>query len=161
MANSVPQSTRILLGPFSQVQETLLSAARVHGASSQKAWRKGVLPLLARPTVWAALLAFSAVFLELPISELLAPPGVVPVSVAILRVLGKADIGLGTALSVVSVLFTLLVVAVVLGTFRLLAPKGWRNWHQQEERILNFEAAEESSEAVREELMPAPSGIVP
>lgn len=161
VANSVPQSTRILLGPFSQVQETLLSAARVHGASSQKAWRKGVLPLLARPTVWAALLAFSAVFLELPISELLAPPGVVPVSVAILRVLGKADIGLGTALSVVSVLFTLLVVAVVLGTFRLLAPKGWRNWHQQEERILNFEAAEESSEAVREELMPAPSGIVP
>lgn len=137
VANSVPQSTRILLGPFSQIQETLLSAARVHGASSLRAWRKGVLPLLARPLVWAGLLAFSAVFLELPISQLLAPPGVVPVSVAILRVLGKADIGMGTALSVVSVLFALLVVAVVLGAFRLLAPEGWRIWHRQEEKILS------------------------
>lgn len=123
VANAVPQSTRILLGPFAQVQEGLLDAARVHGANSATAWRKGVLPLLARPIVWAGLLAFSTVFLELPISELLAPPGVVPVSVAILRVLGKADIGLGTALSVVAVLFTLAVVALVLGVFRVFAPR--------------------------------------
>jgi len=135
VANAVPQSTRILLGPFAQIQESLLAAARVHGASASKAWRKGVLPLLARPIVWAALLAFSAVFLELPISELLSPPGVVPVSVAILRVLGKADIGLGTALSVVAIIFTLVVVGLVLGVFRLLAPAGWRKWQQQEERV--------------------------
>lgn len=128
VANAVPQSSRILLGPFAQIQETLLAAARVHGAGVARAWRQGVLPLLARPLVWAGLLAFSALFLELPISELLAPPGVVPVSVAILRVLGKADIGLGTALSVVAILFTLLVVAAVLVLFRLLAPAGWRQW---------------------------------
>ncbi|MDA8081788.1 MAG: ABC transporter permease subunit [Actinomycetota bacterium] len=144
VANAVPQSTRILLGPFAQVQASLLAAARVHGASSARAWRKGVLPLLSRPIVWAALLAFSSVFLELPISELLAPPGVIPVSVAILRVLGKADIGLGTALSVAAVLFTLLVVALVLGAFRLFAPAGWREWHQTEERIVGRRNVEES-----------------
>ncbi len=148
IANAVPQSTRILLGPFAQVQESLLSAARVHGASSSKAWVKGVLPLLARPLVWAALLAFSSVFLELPISELLSPPGVVPVSVAILRVLGKADIGLGTALSVVAVVFTLAVVGVVLAAFRLLAPIGWRKWHQQDKSDARVERPSETRELI-------------
>lgn len=134
VANAVPQSSRILLGPFAQIQESLVNAARVHGAGVARAWRQGVLPLLARPLVWAGLLAFAALFLELPISELLAPPGVVPVSVAILRVLGKADIGLGTALSVVAILFTLLVVAVVLALFRLLAPPGWRQWQTLDDK---------------------------
>ena len=130
VAVAVPQSSRILLGPLAQVQQTLLSAARVHGAPTVRAWRKGVLPLLARPLLWAALLAFSATFLELPVSELLSPPGVTPVSVAILRVLGKANIGQGTALSVVAVLFTLAVVALALGLFRLVTPAGWRVWQQ-------------------------------
>ena len=134
VANAVPQSARILLGPFAQVQESLLTAARVHGAGVGRAWRQGVLPLLARPLVWAGLLAFASLFLELPISELMAPPGVVPVSVAILRVLGKANIGLGTALSVVATSFTLAVVAVVLGLFRLLAPPGWRRWQIADDR---------------------------
>ena len=130
VANAVPQSSRIMLGPFSQIHDSLLHAARVHGAGWLRSWRTCVLPLLARPILWAGLLAFSALFLELPISELLAPPGVVPVSVAILQVLGKANIGQGTALSVVAVLFTLAVVGVVLGLFRLLAPPGWRNWQR-------------------------------
>lgn len=130
VAVAVPQSSRIMLGPLSQVQQNLLSAARVHGASTVRAWRKGVLPLLARPLLWAALLAFAATFLELPVSELLSPPGVTPVSVAILRVLGKANIGQGTALSVVAVLFTLAVVALALGVFRLVTPAGWRLWQQ-------------------------------
>lgn len=160
VANAVPQSTRILLGPFAQIQESLLAAARVHGASSVRAWRKGVLPLLARPIVWAALLAFSSVFLELPISELLAPPGVVPVSVAILRVLGKADIGLGTALSVVAVLFTLSVVTVVLGAFRLFAPAGWREWHQREERIVGYGHGEEPQGLIEPEELVSLQGEV-
>ena len=130
VANAVPQSSRIMLGPFSQIHDSLLHAARVHGASWARSWRSGVLPLLARPLLWAALLAFSGLFLELPISELLAPPGVVPVSVAILSVLGKANIGQGTALSVVAVAFTLAVVGVCLGLFRLLAPPGWRHWQR-------------------------------
>lgn len=130
VANAVPQSSRVLLGPFSQVRDSLLDAARVHGASLRRAWGRGVLPLLARPLLWALLLAFSAIFLELPISELLAPPNVTPVSVAILQVLGKANIGEGTALSVVAVGLTLGVVGLALSGFRLLAPEGWRRWHQ-------------------------------
>ncbi len=130
VANSIPQSSRIMLGPFSQIHDSLLHAARVHGAGWARSWRSGVLPLLARPLLWAGLLAFSGLFLELPISELLAPPGVIPVSVAILSVLGKANIGQGTALSVVAVAFTLGVVGVCLGLFRLIAPPGWRHWQR-------------------------------
>lgn len=126
MANGLPSTSRILMGPMAQVQQSLLDAARVHGARVSSAWRHGVLPLLSQSLLWAALLAFAATFLELPISELLSPPGVTPVSVAILRVLGKANIGEGTALSVIAVGFTVIVIALVQGGFRIFAPKGWR-----------------------------------
>ncbi len=134
IATSVPGSSRILLGPLAQIQGSLLSAARVHGAGLLRSWRHGVIPLLARPLVWCTLLAFSGIFLELPVSQMLYPPDTTPMSVAILRVLGKANIGEGTALAVVAVAFTLGVVGAALGLFRLLAPAGWRTWHQAAER---------------------------
>jgi len=141
VASAVPGSSRILLGPLAQVQGSLLSAARVHGAGLVRAWRQGVLPLLARPLLWCTLLAFAGIFLELPISEMLYPPGTRPLSVAILSVLGKANIGQGTALSVVAVLLTLSIVALVLGAFRLLAPKGWRTWQQAGDALRTPRAA--------------------
>lgn len=128
IATSVPGSSRILLGPFSQIQQSLMAAARVHGAGIVRAWRRGVLPLLARPMLWAVLLAFTGIFLEQPVSEMLAPAGVTPVAVAILQVLGKSNIGEGTALSVVALAFTLIVVGTVLALFRLCTPRGWRVW---------------------------------
>jgi len=134
IATSVPGSSRILLGPLAQIQGSLLTAARVHGAGLIGAWRHGVLPLLARPIVWCTLLAFAGIFLELPVSQMLYPPNTTPMSVAILRVLGKANIGEGTALAVVAVLFTLGVVGVVLAIFRIVAPVGVRTWSQQRER---------------------------
>jgi iron(III) transport system permease protein len=147
VASAVPGSSRILLGPMAQVQGSLVDAARVHGASLARAWRRGVLPLLARPLVWCTLLAFAGIFLELPISEMLYPPGTTPMSVAILQVLGQANIGEGTALSVVAVLGVLGVVGLVLGAFRLLAPKGWRTW-QQAGRAAVTGAATQGTEAL-------------
>ena len=44
---------------------------------------RGVFPLIARPLVFAWLLGFTGVFLELPISQLLYAPSLPPVSVAI------------------------------------------------------------------------------
>jgi iron(III) transport system permease protein len=142
VANSVPSSSRLLLGPFTQVQDRLLHAARVHGASGGRAWRQGVLPLLARPILWAFLLAFAGIFLELPISELLAPPNVVPVSVAVLSVLGKANIGEGTALSVVAVVIVLAFVAVLQLVFRFVAPVGWRKWQEQKVSLAETDGEE-------------------
>ncbi len=127
LAGALPSTSRVLLGPMAQVQGSLVHAARVHGANGADAWRKGVLPLLARSLVWAWLLTFAGTFLELPASELLAPPGTQTVSMAIINVLGKSNLAAGTALSIVALGIDLGVILVVLGLFRALAPRGWRH----------------------------------
>jgi iron(III) transport system permease protein len=63
---------------------------------------------------------------ELPVSQLLYPPGSPTLSVAITRALGLDFYGPGTAMSVVSVAFALLVVTTVLLLYRWLTPRGWR-----------------------------------
>jgi iron(III) transport system permease protein len=104
----------------------LHEAGRAHGAGSVRAWLRGVFPVLSRPLTMAWLLTFCGIFLELPISQLLYAPGSPPVSVAIQDNLGNYHFGTGMAQAVVAVLFALVAVAVVLGGYRLLAPKGWR-----------------------------------
>ena len=69
---------------------------------------------------------FAAILLELPVSQLLSPPGRQPVAVGIETALGKYDFGGGTALEVITVLVALAVVALAFAAFRLLAPRGWR-----------------------------------
>ncbi len=123
---ALPTSARLLSGPMAQLQGSLIGAARVHGASPISAWRKAALPLVARSLMWAWLLAFSATFLELPVSEMLAPAGVTPVSVAVTQVLNKSNLSEGAALSVTAVLLTLGVIAAVLALWRVVAPAGWR-----------------------------------
>jgi iron(III) transport system permease protein len=126
LAGALPSVSRVLMGPMAQVQGTLLSAARVHGSGPLASWRKGVLPLLAPSLIWAWLLTFATTFLELPASELLAPPGQKTVSVAIVQVLNKSDLFRGTALSVAALGIDLAVIVVVTVAFRLLAPRGWK-----------------------------------
>lgn len=126
LAGSLPSTSRVLLGPMAQIHASLLSAARVHGSGLVASWRKAVLPLLGTVLVWAWLFAFATTFLELPASELLSPPGMKTVSVAIMQILNKSDMYRGAALSVVALGIDLGVVVVVLVAFRLLSPKGWR-----------------------------------
>ncbi|MHB1987288.1 MAG: ABC transporter permease [Acidimicrobiales bacterium] len=126
IASSLPTNARVLVGAVSQVQPSLHDAARTHGAGPLRAWVLGVLPALSRPLVMAWLLTFTGVFLELPLSQLLDPPGSPPVSVAIQNNLGNYHFGVGIAQAVVAVLIALVVVGIVLGGYRLLAPRGWR-----------------------------------
>jgi iron(III) transport system permease protein len=116
----------VLVGAVSQLQSSLADAARTHGANAFLAWVRGVFPLIARPLVFAWLLSFTGVFLELPISQLLYAPSLPPVSVAIEDNLSNYHFGIGMAQAVTSVAFALVVVAIVLGAYRLLAPAGWR-----------------------------------
>jgi iron(III) transport system permease protein len=125
-ASSLPTNARVLVGAVSQVQRSLHEAGRAHGAGSLRAWARGVFPVLSRPLTMAWLLTFTGIFLELPISQLLYAPSSPPVSVAIQDNLGNYHFGTGMAQAVVAVLFALLAVGLVLGGYRLLAPKGWR-----------------------------------
>lgn len=126
IATALPSTTRVLVGTLSQVQESMVEAARAHGRTSLQAWFSIVVPVIARPLVTAWLLTYTATLLELPVSQLLAPPGKEPVSIGIETALGKYDFGGGTAMEVLAILSALLVVGAGFGLFRLLAPIGWR-----------------------------------
>jgi iron(III) transport system permease protein len=126
VASSLPTNARVLVGAVSQVQRSLHEAGRTHGLGNMAAWWSGVFPVLSRPLTMAWLLTFCGILLELPISQLLYPPGSPPVSVAIQSNLGNYHFGTGMAQAVVAVLIALAIVALVLGAYRVFTPKGWR-----------------------------------
>jgi iron(III) transport system permease protein len=125
-ASSLPTNARVLVGAVSQLQPSLHDAARAHGAGAIRAWARGVLPVVSRPIVMAWLYTFCAVFLELPLSQLLYAPGSPPASIAIEDNLSNYHFGVGMAQSVFGVAVALAVVGVVFAAYRLLAPTGWR-----------------------------------
>lgn len=125
IANALPSTSRVLLGSVGQVQDTLHQAGRVHGRGAAASWLGTVLPVLARPLISAWVLTFAATLLELPVSELLYPPGKPPISVGITAALSKFDYGGGTAMEVLAVLLALVVVGIAWGSFAIFAPRGW------------------------------------
>jgi iron(III) transport system permease protein len=127
LATALPATSRVLVGSVGQVQESMREAARVHGSGGIGSWVQAVLPLLARPLIAAWVLTFTAILLELPVSQLLYPPGNPPVAIGITKALANYDYGGGTAMEVTAIMFALLVVAVVWTAFGLLAPRGWRH----------------------------------
>jgi iron(III) transport system permease protein len=126
IASSLPTNARVLVGSVSQIQGSLRDAARAHGAGAVAAWARGVLPVVSRPIMMAWLYTFCGVFLELPLSQLLYAPGSPPASIAIEDNLSNYHFGVGMAQAVLAVFIAFLVVGVVLGGYRLLAPAGWR-----------------------------------
>ena len=126
LAAALPTQSRLMVGPVSQLQDSLVQAARVHGSPVVTAWRRVALPVLSRVLLWAWLLTFAKTLLELPVSQLLYAPGAPPVSVAITRYISVYHYGEGTAMSVMALGEQLLVILAALALFRLLAPRGWQ-----------------------------------
>lgn len=126
LATALPSTTRVLVGTVGQIRDSIRQAGRVHGSSAAGAWLRLVLPPLARPLLAAWLLTFAATLLELPVSQLLYPPGHPPVAIGITKALANYDLGGGTAMEVTAIGLALAVMAGAWGLFHLLAPKGWR-----------------------------------
>ncbi len=125
-ANALPSTSRSLVGNMGQIQESMMDAARVHGSKPARAWIDVTMPLIARPLLIAWLLTFSGTLLELPVSELLYPPGSPPVAVGIELSLAGFDYGGGTAIEVLSILWALVVVGIAFFLFNRFAPPGWK-----------------------------------
>ncbi len=125
-AGALPTATRVLVGPVAQVDRSPVQAARVHGSSQIGAVRDALVPVVSRSLLWAWILTFTGVLFELPVSQLLYPPGSPTLSVSLTHALAANSYGPGTAMTVASVVFALVVVGVVLGAYRLLTPRGWR-----------------------------------
>lgn len=126
LAAALPTSARLLVAPWAQLQASVNDAARVHGAGPLHALRTAVIPLLLRGLVWVWLLTFAGTFLELPISQLLYPPGQPTLSVGIMDHLANYDFAGGSALTILAALSVVVLVAFVLGLLRLLAPERWQ-----------------------------------
>ena len=126
VAASLPGQTRLIAGPVSQIQPSLSEAARVHGANRFDAWRTTNLPLMSRVLLWGWLLTFTKTISELAIATILYSPSKVPASVTIQNNIANYNTGPGTAMAVLTLVEMLTVIAVVLGIFRLITPKGWR-----------------------------------
>lgn len=126
LAIALPSNSRVLIGPIGQLDGSLMTAGRVHGASQWRAFRQCVLPLIAKSLLWAWLLAFASTFGELPVSEMLAPIGVRTMATSILASFQASHLAIATAFSVVQMLIVLSVIGVAMGLFHLFAPAGWR-----------------------------------
>jgi len=130
-ANALPSTSRSLVGNMSQIQDSMMDASRVHGSGPARAWLDVTMPIIARPLLIAWLLTFSGTLLELPVSELLYPPGSPPVAVGIELSLAGFDFGGGTAIEVLSILWALTVVAIAFFLFNKFAPAGWKRLGNQ------------------------------
>ncbi len=126
LATSIPTTSRIMMGPVAQVHGSLMEAGRVHGARALSALRSCYVPVVSRVLVLVWLVTLTKTFWELPISQLLYPPGQETVSVAIDSWNNNYHPEVGAAMTVVALGACFLVIGLVLGGFRLLAPKGWR-----------------------------------
>ncbi|MEI6870423.1 MAG: ABC transporter permease subunit, partial [Actinomycetota bacterium] len=126
IATALPSTTRSLVGNMNQFQESLSEACRVHGSNGIKTWLTVVLPLISRPLLAAWCLTYCGTLLELPVSQILFPPGHAPLAVGIDHALGNYDFGGGTAMEVFAIISALIVVAVAFALYERLAPVGWK-----------------------------------
>jgi iron(III) transport system permease protein len=127
IATALPSQSRLMVGSVSQVHDSLLEAARVHGVGRFQSWRRTFLPIMSRTLLWAWLFTFAKILLELPVSQILYPPGQEPISVSIEDLLSNYHYGMATAMTVLAVAEMFAVIGVVLLLFRFLAPRGWRH----------------------------------
>jgi iron(III) transport system permease protein len=126
IATALPSEARLMVGPMSQVQDSLREAARVHGDGPLRSWKDTFVPIMSQTLLWAWLFSFAKILLELPVSQILYPPGQEPISVAIQNLLGNYHYDVGTAMTVVAVGEMFAVIGLLLLAFRLLAPRGWQ-----------------------------------
>ncbi len=125
-AGGMPAASRLLLGPVTQLHRSLSEAARVHGLRPGSVTRRITMPLLAVPLFSAWLLAATHVMFELPMSELLYPPGSPPLPVALVSYTNNFEFSLGAALELEAVALVLVGVGLAHLVFARLIPPGWR-----------------------------------
>ncbi len=126
IATALPSQTRLLVAPISQFKDSMIESSKVHGNGNFRSWIKIGFPLMSKTLMWAWVLTFVKTFTELPVSQILYPPGQEPISVAISNLLSGYHYDLATALTVISLVEVLLFIVIVTVTYSLLTPKGWR-----------------------------------
>ncbi|WP_320128025.1 iron ABC transporter permease [uncultured Sphaerochaeta sp.] len=102
----LPYTIQYVNGCLTQMNDHLLQAGRVFGASPFYVMKRIVLPLVARGSLTGWIMTFIICFRELVASSLLVPVGRSTVSTYILREFDQGSVSLGMCMAVICVLCT-------------------------------------------------------
>ncbi len=102
IAGGLPYSVRVAAGGMEQIPTSAITAARVSGGSLATVVRRIILPMTGSTWVRIWLMLFAGVVFELPVSQLLYPPGGPTLAVSIVHQFHNTDFGIGAALTVMS-----------------------------------------------------------
>lgn len=102
MAGGLPYAVRVVSGSIAQIPGGAVNAARMSGARLLEQMRFIIVPMLKETWLRVWLMLFAGVLFELPVSQLLYPPGSPTLAVSIVHQFNGQQFGLGAALTVMS-----------------------------------------------------------
>ncbi len=102
IAGGLPYSVRVAAGGMAQIPASAVTAARASGAGLATVVRRIILPMMGSTWIRIWLMLFAGVVFELPVSQLLYPPGGPTLAVSIIHQFHSTDFGTGAALTVMS-----------------------------------------------------------
>jgi iron(III) transport system permease protein len=102
IAGGLPYAVRVVTGSIAQVPGGAVDAARMSGARLVQQMRYIIVPMLKDTWLRVWLMLFTGVIFELPVSQLLYPPGQPTLAVSIVHQFHGQEFGLGSALTVMS-----------------------------------------------------------
>lgn len=102
----LPYTIQYVTSSFTQISDSLQSAAQVFGGSPFYIFRRVTLPLIMKGVLTGWTMTFIISFRELVTASLIAPPNTLVVSTYIVREFEQGSVSIGMAMAVLCVLFT-------------------------------------------------------
>ncbi|MGN0686836.1 MAG: ABC transporter permease [Oscillospiraceae bacterium] len=102
----LPYTIQYVTSSFTQISDSLESAAQVFGGSPLYIFRRVTLPLIMKGVLTGWTMTFIISFRELVTASLIAPPNTLVVSTYIVREFEQGSVSVGMAMAVLCVLFT-------------------------------------------------------
>lgn len=102
----LPFTVQYVGAALANVNESLVAAARVFGASPWQIFRRVLVPLVFRGIAAGWAMTFIISFRELVAPSMMAPPGVLSISTFIVREFEQGSVSTGMAMAVICVLLT-------------------------------------------------------
>lgn len=105
VAGHLPYTIRLQMGSLTQVSGSLVTAAKLLGASEWRVVRRIIFPLVSATTVSTFFLTFTDTVFELPASSLLYPAGAPPFPVVVQQTFMMFAFNKGAALAIIGMAF--------------------------------------------------------
>lgn len=122
VAAITPMLIRLLQAPMTQIHSNMNDAARLHRVPFASRLVDIQAPLLLVPAFWGWAMAFGQIYFELPISELLYPPGRPPIGVTLVLLNQYLYYGDEARVALAGIGVCLVVIGSLALLIRVLAP---------------------------------------